>query len=422
MVMRTLVVGLACVAGAAALRPQPLGRPPVGRPVGRRGEPLRVLADDRIVARGSDELDVVDPGGDEQVAARGGDGLDAETWAAAAQFAGKWKAVAVDDMAALEKLSDEKRVPLYFRKVLRHTLANGGVFEHHLDAEGRYSESEESDCFFFDQSTAPALVNGPPVLDRAPGGEPVRRTVSCRDGRLRILEEPRVAAPRARAAGVMEHVLSLEGDTLRRRLTNKDTGTSVVWTMVRVERAASLRKTTLTTSHDDAAVLARFPAAQRPLLTATGNLQKILASFHNDEVWVRVDANDEVAPRIYERRVTIGIGARVCVHASSVVFAHSLIAQELISSGRIGIGQTYHKLGILPRFDLVDAAADDSTFRRTYTLSSPHVTCHIRELFPQRVCEPDFFDDEAGQAAFLAAAARAAAAPLRYGAGLDGAR
>ena len=98
--MRTLVVGLACVAGAAALRPQPLGRPPVGRPVGRRGEPLRVLADDRVVALGSDELDVVDLGGDEQVAARGGDGLDAETWAAA-----------VDDMAALEKLGDEKRMP-----------------------------------------------------------------------------------------------------------------------------------------------------------------------------------------------------------------------------------------------------------------------------------------------------------------------
>jgi hypothetical protein len=288
--MRLLIT---CVAGAAALQPQPLGRPH-----GRPHEAPRVLAD-------------------AQVASPCGDELDAETWSVAAQFTGSWKTVGIDDMDMLEKLGTEKCVPLYFRKVLHHTLASGGVFDHHLDAEGRYSESEESDCFFFDQSTAPALVNGPPVLDRAPGGEPVRRTVSCRDGRLRILEEPRVAAPRARAAGVMEHVLSLEGDTLRRRLTNKDTGTSVVWTMVRVERAASLRKTTLTTSHDDAAVLARFPAAQRPLLTATGNLQKILASFHNDEVWVRVDANDEVAPRIYERRVTIGIGARVCVHASS---------------------------------------------------------------------------------------------------------
>ena len=117
--------------------------------------------------------------------------------------------------------------------------------------------------------------------------------------------------------------------------------------------------------------------------------------------------------------MTIGIGGHVCVHASSVVFAHSLIAQELISSGRIGIGQTYHKLGILPRFDLVEARADDATFQRTYMLSSPHITCHIRELFPQRVCADDFLENDAGQAAFLDAAARAA--PLRYSGGRNGA-
>ena len=386
--MRLLIT---CVAGAAALQPQPLGRPH-----GRPHEAPRVLAD-------------------AQVASPCGDELDAETWSVAAQFTGSWKTVGIDDMDMLEKLGTEKCVPLYFRKVLHHTLASGGVFDHHLDAEGRYSESEASGCFFFENTTTPAVINGPPVADHAPGGEPVLRSVSCRDGRLTILEEPCHDGDPSLpyGAGNMEHVLSIEGDTLRRRLTNQDTGTSVFWTMVRIERVRGLRKTALVTSHDNSALLAQFPPAQRVLLTAAGSLQAIMASFHNDQVWVRVDANVQVAPRVYERVVTIGIGPRVCVHASSVVFAHSVIAQDLISSGRIGIGQTYHKLGILPRFDLVEARADDATFQRTYMLSSPHITCHIRELFPQRVCVDGFLEDDAGQAAFLAAAARAT--PLRYG-------
>ena len=127
-------------------------------------------------------------------------------------------------------------------------------------------------------------------------------------------------------------------------------------------------------------------------LTANGNLQRILSSYHNARVTVKVVRSERLRAGLYEREVVLTLeNRRPCALASSVVTAFTLEAQRLIDDGT-GLGQIFTTLGELPQFRLLEVGRGARTFRRVYTLSSPNVMCHIEETMPANLFDTDFPD------------------------------
>jgi hypothetical protein len=122
----------------------------------------------------------------------------------------------------------------------------------------------------------------------------------------------------------------------------------------------------------------------RMAITANGNLQRLFSSYYDAPVVVEVDhcsRRSDNSP-IWDRRVLLKIFDQTFCSADSVVFVNSIIAEELIESGKVGIGQLFRHFNILPEFSLLMAGpTTNGGFWRNYTLESDLVTCSIREVF-----------------------------------------
>ncbi|KAJ1454185.1 hypothetical protein M885DRAFT_522367 [Pelagophyceae sp. CCMP2097] len=137
---------------------------------------------------------------------------------------------------------------------------------------------------------------------------------------------------------------------------------------------------------------ATFTPLQRVALTANGNLQRIISSYHDARVDVRVVRGVKLKAGLYERAVVIDVRGVSCCVAASVVACFTPDAQRMVDGGKTSIGQIFVALGELPRFHLLEVAQDakSETFRRVYTLSSSSVMCHIEETMPSSLFDLDF--------------------------------
>jgi hypothetical protein len=183
-----------------------------------------------------------------------------------------------------------------------------------------------------------------------------------------------------------------------------------------------------------------FSPLERVLLTANGNLQRIISAYYDAQVSVEVVKCDRVvsdavrgvsasttfptlatttattttasdattatpatpvaattaAPSAavaaahtptavvatFDRKVRLLVGGTVFGTAESDVQLHTRAAEEAVSSGTIGIGQLFRHLDILPQFTLLDAGKHrDGRFWRRYKLASSVVSCTIHEQF-----------------------------------------
>ena len=142
---------------------------------------------------------------------------------------------------------------------------------------------------------------------------------------------------------------------------------------------------------DRIAQFGRFRPLERVLLTANGNLQRIVSSFYDADVSVAVihcterslqrGERDVVAA--FDREAHLSVHGSVFCVAKSDVWLHTPESVAMVSSGEIGIGQLYRQGNILPRFTLLDAGKsdDDGSFWRKYELASDVVSCVIHEQF-----------------------------------------
>jgi hypothetical protein len=169
----------------------------------------------------------------------------------------------------------------------------------------------------------------------------------------------------------------------------------------------------------------------RMLVTANGNLQRLLASYYDAEVTVVVlqcsprrhrfesataassasSSSSALLPTIWDRTVELRLLShhprqQKQEHASSVLLCtavseitiRSEAAADAIASGRVGIGQWFRHGNILPTFELhgagYHASKDDdkdqksssssaavAALWRIYTLDSDDMQCRIREDF-----------------------------------------
>ena len=158
----------------------------------------------------------------------------------------------------------------------------------------------------------------------------------------------------------------------------------------------------------------------RMAVTANGNLQRLFSSYYDapvvvemvhcmrkqqhqqdddddeDDVNVNVNVNsnnnDGTASihAVWDRRVLLKIFNQTFCTADSVIVVHSQEVEDLVESGKVGIGQLFRHFNILPEFNLLEAGLTPTTttngdggggFWRYYTLESDLVTCSIREVF-----------------------------------------
>ena len=99
-----------------------------------------------------------------------------------------------------------------------------------------------------------------------------------------------------------------------------------------------------------------FSPLERILLTANGNLQRIVSAYHNLEVKVNVIYNLEVpdSPGVFLRQVTLSLSdtAVPFCRATSKVVVTCPTMKDAIASNKIGIGQLFRHFDTLPVFTL----------------------------------------------------------------------
>jgi hypothetical protein len=154
-----------------------------------------------------------------------------------------------------------------------------------------------------------------------------------------------------------------------------------------------------------------FSPLQRIVLSANGNLQRIVSSYHDSPVLVTTRYNRCVAPGRYERQVDLSVFGKTFARCTSTVHLQRQDCVHAIEHDGVAIGQLFRHLNILPAFTLqaagttkpankVDedkddlaraaappaaAAADDAfaaiecRFWRDYVLSGDGIQCCIHE-------------------------------------------
>ncbi|KAF9160866.1 hypothetical protein DFQ26_005116 [Actinomortierella ambigua] len=144
-----------------------------------------------------------------------------------------------------------------------------------------------------------------------------------------------------------------------------------------------------------------FTGFERILLTANGNLQRLLSAFFNKPVKVEILDNNKVALRSdedasvmarYHREVNLLCESKVVCNAKSQVLVSDKEIYDLVANKGVGIGQIFRYLDRLPSFDLHGLGRTENTFWREYSLRIPGVDCRLLEVFPSTLSEDGWLD------------------------------
>ena len=95
-----------------------------------------------------------------------------------------------------------------------------------------------------------------------------------------------------------------------------------------------------------------FTPLQRVVLTANGNLQRIVSSYHNSPVSVQTRFSRRVAPGRYERQVDLFVFGTAFARATSTVHLEREDCVRAIEEEGMAIGQLFRRFNILPRSEL----------------------------------------------------------------------
>ncbi|KAI8896388.1 hypothetical protein BC833DRAFT_597694 [Globomyces pollinis-pini] len=132
-------------------------------------------------------------------------------------------------------------------------------------------------------------------------------------------------------------------------------------------------------------ITGNFTPLQRIVLTANGNLQRILSAFFNSKVSVIIIKNDLIVEQNdfiqYDRQVHLVCLDKIKCVADSIVTVTDCQLIKLIKENNIGIGQLFRYLNLLPEFKLLEVSKSETGFSRKYTLQSPGILCELVETF-----------------------------------------
>ena len=132
-----------------------------------------------------------------------------------------------------------------------------------------------------------------------------------------------------------------------------------------------------------------FTPMERVVLTANGNLQRIMSAYYGSPVTVQVKKCQKVenSSMLYDREVDLVSSGRVFCTAVGKIQLLDGSCVDAVESKKIGVGQLFRYLGALPRFVLHEAGRKEGGILwRRYSLSCDQLTCEFIETFA-----PDFW-------------------------------
>ena len=144
-----------------------------------------------------------------------------------------------------------------------------------------------------------------------------------------------------------------------------------------------------------------FSPLERIILTANGNLQRILSAYYGSTISVVIKKCERVDFARYDREVDILMGSQLICTATGEIVLHTEECREAIEHGSVGVGQLFRYLKVLPTFRLLavgrsptdkplsseGSILQHSSLWRRYELSSEQLTCTFTERFA-----PGFLD------------------------------
>ena len=131
-----------------------------------------------------------------------------------------------------------------------------------------------------------------------------------------------------------------------------------------------------------------FSPIERVLLSANGNLQRLVSSYLNAHVTVSVRHSTKTSHGVYEREVALlAQGQQFGVATSTVTLSREDCIDAVDRHG-VAIGQMFRHLNIMPRFTLHRFGEQaDGRFWREYTLEGSGVSCRILEQLSRAIFE-----------------------------------
>ena len=131
-----------------------------------------------------------------------------------------------------------------------------------------------------------------------------------------------------------------------------------------------------------------FSPIERVLLSANGNLQRLVSSYLSAHVTVTVQHSTKKSHGVYEREVALlAQGQQFGVATSTVTLSREDCIDAVDRRG-VAIGQMFRHLNIMPRFTLHRFGEQaDGRFWREYTLEGSGVSCRITEQLSRAIFE-----------------------------------
>jgi len=130
-----------------------------------------------------------------------------------------------------------------------------------------------------------------------------------------------------------------------------------------------------------------FTPRQRLLLSANGNVERILSSYYARPIQLFIVENHRRSANVYDRKTAFLLDGQQLGLAKTTCFITDEKWQEAMDEERLPIGALFRRFDALPAFKLFSAALFPGGFWRQYQLKAPGLTCEINETF-----EDDCFD------------------------------
>ncbi|KAF9570001.1 hypothetical protein EC968_002360 [Mortierella alpina] len=153
-----------------------------------------------------------------------------------------------------------------------------------------------------------------------------------------------------------------------------------------------------------------FSGSERILLTANGNLQRLISAYFNKTVTVTILENTQVPltaaddaddddkdPAViarFQREVNLLCNNKIVCNAKSRVLIKDQQVYDLVVKNGVGIGQIFRYLDRLPSFELHGLGRTDKTFWREYSLTIPGVDCRLLEVLPSALFDENWLEKE----------------------------
>ncbi|KAF8928348.1 hypothetical protein BGZ58_009707 [Dissophora ornata] len=146
-----------------------------------------------------------------------------------------------------------------------------------------------------------------------------------------------------------------------------------------------------------------FSGLERIMLSANGNLQRLISAYFNKTVSVTILENTEVPLAAdeqsgviarFQREVNLFCHDKIVCNAKSQVLIKDQEVYDLVVKKGVGIGQIFRYLDRLPSFELHGLGRTEKTFWREYSLKIPGVDCRLLEVLPSSMFEESWLEKE----------------------------